>query len=498
MQDQDKHFDATTEISLDTVKERAVKGVVALTGRYFVLYLITLIAQGFLGAFLTSAQFGVFGIVSAIVNFLVYFSDIGLAASLIQKREQVSDADLKTTFTVQQVLVISLLTVIFLSSGKIQSFYHLDSSAIYLLYALGGSFLMSSLKTIPSVLLERRLRFEVLAISNILESIVYNLTLVVLAWKGFGITSFSIAVLARGITGLIALYVFQPWMPSFAISRSSLSKLLKFGIPYQINTFIAVVKDDGLILVLGKIMGLDSLGILVWAQKWIQIPLRVVLDNVSRVTFPAFSRMQDEAESLKRSVTRSIFFITFLTFPAVVGIVLIFPIVMQSVVRYHQWLPAILPITLLSINVLFASVSTQLTNVLNATGRIKTTSALMVMWTILTWGLVPFLATRYGVNGASLGYALVGTSSIVVIIIVKRFVDFSLTSSLVKPFLATIVMAVTLLVLRHFLPANLVSVAILIATGTTTYIATILMLVGASLVDDAKHAFSSILNKNEN
>ena len=63
-----------------------------LSWRYFVLYLITLIAQGFLGALLTTSQFGIFGVVSAIVNFLVYFSDIGLAASLIQKREKYFDA----------------------------------------------------------------------------------------------------------------------------------------------------------------------------------------------------------------------------------------------------------------------------------------------------------------------------------------------------------------------------------------------------------------------
>jgi O-antigen/teichoic acid export membrane protein len=491
----EEHIDPTSEISLDTVKERAVKGVVALTGRYFVLYSITLVAQGLLGALLTATQFGIFGIVSAIVNFLVYFSDIGLAASLIQKKEKISDADLKTTFTVQQILVVSLLIVVFLGSGKIQNFYHLDHSAILLLYALGGSFFMSSLKTIPSVLLERNLRFEVLAISNILESIVYNFTLVVLAWKGFGITSFTIAVLARGLTGLITLYIFQPWVPGFSISRSSLSKLLKFGIPYQINTFIAVVKDDGLTLVLGKIMGLPALGILVWAQKWIQIPLRVVLDNVARVTFPAFSRMQDEAESLKRSVTRSIFFITFLTFPAVTGIVIIFPVIMQAVVRYHQWLPAILPITLLSVNVISASVSTQLTNVLNATGRIKITSGLMVMWTILTWGLVPFLATKFGVNGASLGYALVGLSSIIVIIIVKSYIDFSLIDSTVKPFLATVVMAATLLVLKHFLPVNLGAVVILIAIGSVTYLTAIFSLVGVSLVEDAKKAIGSVIRK---
>lgn len=491
----DSHMDPTTEITLDTVKERTVKGVVALTGRYFVLYAITIVAQGLLGALLTTTQFGVFGIVSAIVNFLVYFSDIGLAAALIQKKEKIETEDLKTTFTVQQILVVSLLIIIFVVSPHIKNFYGLDRQSIYLLYALGASFFMSSLKTIPSVLLERGLRFEKLAISNILESIVYNVSLVYFAWKGFGITSFTIAVLARGVTGLVALYIFQPWKPAFAVSRKSLSKLLKFGIPYQINTFIAVLKDDGLTLVLGKVMGTSSLGILVWAQKWIQIPLRVVLDNVTRVTFPAFSRMQDDKPELERSVTRSIFFTTVLVFPATVAIVLLFPVVTNIIPKYHQWLPAIFPLTLLSINVLFAAVTTQLTNLLNAIGKIKITSFLMVMWTVLTWVFVPIMAKKFGAEGAAFGYALVGLSSIVAIFVVKRYVNFSLVDGALKPFFASIVMGATILVLRSMLPQSLNTLIVMIVTGIVTYGACVFAMVGVSLINDVKKTFSVLLKK---
>lgn len=488
-------MDPTAEISLETVQHRTVKGIVALTGRYFVLYIITLVAQGFLGALLTTSQFGVFGIVSAIVNFLVYFSDIGLAASLIQKKEKVSDEDLKTTFTVQQILVLTLLVIIFVASPYIRSFYKLDQSAIYLLYALGISFFMSSLKTIPSVLLERHLKFEILAVANILESLVYSVLLVVLAWKGFGITSFTYAVLARGVTGLVTLYIFQPWKPGFAIIRSSLKKLLVFGIPYQINTFIAVLKDDGLTLVLGGIMGVNALGILVWAQKWIQIPLRVVLDNVTRVTFPAFSRMQDEKAQLEKTATRSIFFITFLVFPAVAAIVVLFPVVMNIIPKYHQWLPAILPLTLLAVNVSFAAVTTQLTNLLNAIGKIKITSALMVMWTVLTWVFVPFLAIRYGANGAASGYAIVGASSVVAIFIVKKYVNFSLSESALKPFLASLVMGIAMITLRSFLPLSLYSLLATSVTGIVVYFGVILILVGMTLVNDVKKSFSSLFFK---
>lgn len=491
----EEHLDPTSEITLEAVKGRTVKGIVALTGRYFVLYIITLAAQGFLGAFLTTAQFGVFGIVSAIINFLVYFSDIGLAASLIQKKEKITRDDLRTTFTVQQILVVSLLIVIVLVTPKIQAFYNLEQSAVFLLYALAASFFLSSLKTIPSVLLERHLRFEILAVSNILESLAYNVCLVYFAWKGFGITSFTIAVLVRGVVGLVTLYIFQPWVPGFAISRASLGSLLKFGIPYQINTFIAVLKDDGLTLVLGRVMGIDALGILVWAQKWIQVPLRVVLDNVTRVTFPAFARMQDEKSELERSVTRSIFFTTFLVFPATAAIVVLAPVVVVIIPKYSQWIPALLPLTLLSINVFFAAITTQLTNMLNAIGKIKITSILMVMWTVLTWVLVPYLAKNYGATGAALGYALVGASSVIAMVVAKRYVNFSLTNSALKPFLATLAMSVVILVLRKLLPPTLSSIGVIIAVGAASYFATMFVLIGAVLIEDTKKTFKVILDK---
>ena len=75
------------EIELDVVKKRAVKGVAVLTGRTLILNLISFVSQGLLWAFLNPSQFGVFLIVSATVNFLSYFADIGLGRRLFKKRK---------------------------------------------------------------------------------------------------------------------------------------------------------------------------------------------------------------------------------------------------------------------------------------------------------------------------------------------------------------------------------------------------------------------------
>jgi PST family polysaccharide transporter len=231
-------MDPTTEITLETVKERSVRGVVVLTGRTFLLQIIGLVAQLFLFAYLGRYEFGVFAIVSAIINFLVYFSDIGLAAALIQKKEKPTDLDLKTTFFVQQFLVLTIIGIVIALTPFFTQRYSLNHDGQILLYALAGSLFFSSLKSIPSVLLERKLEFIKLVFPQILEQVAYNVILVFLAMKGFGLSSFTFAVLARGAIGVVAIYILQPWVPGFAFSRKTLAGLFKFGVPYQINTFL--------------------------------------------------------------------------------------------------------------------------------------------------------------------------------------------------------------------------------------------------------------------
>lgn len=492
---ENEHLDPTGEINLETVKSRAVKGIVVLTGRTFLLQAIALVSQLFLFAYLGGYEFGIFAIVSAIINFLVYFSDIGLAAALIQKKEAPTEVDLRTTFFVQQTLIILLIVIVFIFAPQITNHYSLSTEGLGLLYALAISLLFSSLKSIPSVLLERKLEFVKLVFPQILEQTVYYVILVFLAMKGFGLKSFTFAVLARGLVGLVAIYIVEPWVPGIAFSKSTLKGLFKFGIPYQVNTFLATFKDDGITLVLGGILGPVGVGILSFAQKLARIPLTFFMDTVTRVTFPAFSRMQDSPDHLERSVTRSIFFICLLVFPSIVGIIVLAPILVGVVPKYNHWTPALVPLIFVSINFLFAATTTQLTNLLNAIGKIKITFYLMVMWTVLSWVFIPFLAIKFGVIGASIGYALVGASSIVAIILARKYVNFSITDSMVKPLIGAVVMGTVLLIVKRFLPESTTSMITLTLIGIMIYSASMLTMVGLSLFEEAKKSFKTLLNR---
>lgn len=457
------------ELDIEAVKKRSVTGVIALTSRTLFLQVLTFIATFLLTVFLAPEEFGVFFIVSAVVNFLIYFSDIGLAAALIQRKKEINQKDLATTFTIQQTLVVTLVILSLLFSNKIASFYSLSPAGLALFRALVFAFFLSSLKTIPSIILERRLKFNKLIIPQIVENIFFYSIAVYFAWQGKGVDSFTAAVLVRGIAGVIVIYLIQPWVPRFALSKISAKQLLSFGVPFQANSLLALIKDDLLTAYIGKVLPLVQVGYIGWAQRWALMPLRFFSDSIIKVTFPAYSRLQQNKVLLRKAVEKSIFAVSTVVFPSVVGLVSIAPALVKLVPRYEKWQPALISLALFAVNALWSSLSTTLTNTLNATGRIKTSLKLMIMWTTLTWGLTPFLIFKLGFNGVALASALTATTSIIAIFIVRRIVNIKVLPNITAPIIATASMGAFVYSLSPIIATSFPKTAVLILAAAILY-----------------------------
>lgn len=474
-------------LNLEEIKKRAISGTVALTLRTFFLQIVSLLATFILTIYLSPATFGVFFVVSALVNFLVYFSDIGLAAALIQKKENITDTDLKTTFTLQQFLVGGLMLIAFIVSGSIARFYHLGNEEIWLFRALAFSLFLSSLKTIPSILLERELKFSRLIIPQIAETLLFNITAVVLAIKGFGIASFTWAVLIRGISGLIVMYLVSPWRPGLFFDRTSARSLLRFGLPFQLNSILALLKDDLMTLFLGRFLGLTEIGYLGWAQKWANTPLRFLMDNIIKVTFPAYSRLQNETIILCRAIEKSIFVLSLTIFPVLAIAALSATPLIELIPRYQKWQPALIPLYFLLINAALAAITTPLTNALNAIGKIKITLKLMLMWTTLTWLLIPILSRFYGVNGASFALTLVSSSSFIAFYFIKKELpNLSLFKNVKTSLLATALMLIAGYFLSRLLPISWTAIIAVNFSAILIYLGTVLFFEGKTIAADFK------------
>jgi len=437
---------------------------------------------------LTPKIFGMYIATLSLISVLNYFSDIGLAASLIQKKE-VSNDDIKTTFTVQQCMIIVAVSLGFLISNVVKGFYKLPTEGVYLYWALLISFFISSLKTIPSIFLERKIKFQRIVLVQIIENTVFYLSVIIFAVLRFELTSFTFAVLLRAVTGLILIYILSPWQPTFGISKKSLKQLLSFGIPFQASSFLALFKDDLIILFLGKILGFEALGYIGWAKKWAEAPIRIIMDNISRVLFPVISRIQHDKAQIGKVIDRILYYQTLILAPTLITIAIFMQKMVFIIPKYGKWEPALPLFYIFCLASLFSSYSSPFMNLFNALGKVKITFTLMFIWTVATWILTPLFTRWFGYSGFPYVLLIIASSSLAVSFIAKRFISFHFFKSIYKSLFATFCMGIVLLLTMQIILNVYMSITFSLTLGALTYYAMLLYLFNINLVKELKSLF---------
>lgn len=462
-----------SNFDIDSIKQKAFKGVFTLTFRRLILKIIDTAGIIVLARALTQDVFGIFGIISFVVfTFLSFFSDIGFGAALIQKKEDLTDEDTRTTFTIQQTLVTVLLLIAWLTSPYISAFYNLGAEGMWLIRVLSVSLFLTSFKTIPSIILERRLQFEKLVIPEIIETLVYNGIAVYMALNGYGVWSLVIAILARTLVGAVVLNLLSPWRIGWSFSRASARALLGFGVPYQLNSVLALIKDNITPTLIAYWYGPAAVGFVQLAQNIATRPMEII-NIVSRVMFPAYSRIQHDKVRIKRWIEKSVRFMAILYFPAIAGLLVTASPILQYLYadKSDKWLPSLQTLLFFLAGAFPIIITTTYTNALYALGRPKVVLMLMLLYTILTWALGAPLIYKYGFVGIAVaGFIITYTTLPLVVREMNKLVPVETWTNLKKPLLASAVMAVVTYLFVQFAVTNLATLVLAIGVGMLTYI----------------------------
>ena len=454
---------------ISSLKKRTIWSVISLFLQSGYSAVLGLVANLVLTILLSPTIFGIYITVLSLISVLNYFSDIGLAASLIQKKE-ITDEDVSTTFTVQQILIITLISLAFFATSSVQHFYQLPKEGVYLFWALLISFFISSLKTIPSIFLERKIQFQKIVLVQMIENSVFYISTIILAVFHFGLLSFAIAVLLRAITGFVVIYSISFWLPTVGISMSSLKKLLSFGVPFQASSFLALFKDDLITLFLGKVLGFQGLGYIGWAKKWAEAPIRIIMDNISRVMFPVIARIQGDKKKVASLVEKILLNQTLLLAPTMIVLVLIMPKLLDLIPKYNKWQPALPLFYLFCISAFLASYSTPFINLFNAMGKVKIPLILMSFWTAANWILTVYLTNLFGFYGFPITQVILALTFVVVVYHAKKMIQINFLGSISKAIISAILTGLVMWALLTYLKTSFPTLSFTILIGGISYL----------------------------
>jgi O-antigen/teichoic acid export membrane protein len=360
-----------------------IVGGAALVLRQGVVKGVAIVGGVILARILTPAAFGTYAIVVFVVAAFSLVGDMGLGAALIQQESEPTDHNYRVVFTIQLMVFGGASAAIMVFGPWIAGRFGLSSDGIWLMRILAIGLLVSALRALPSVRLERHLAFGRLAFAEAAQAIVFQVVAVTAAVLGLGVVSFGVAALGGTITATLIVNVIAPWRPGLAWDPADVRKFLRFGLPYQGVGVLSFIKDAANPLFIGIVAGVAAVGFINWATIIVGYPL-LISTILSRLYFPAFSRLRSRPE---RASAFGAAVIRWNVFIAVGLIVPFLPCASYwtSVVFGSQWLPAVPLLYLLAIAIPIAAATTVGLGILNATGRSGTALGFAALWMGTTW-----------------------------------------------------------------------------------------------------------------
>lgn len=273
----------------------------------------------------------------------------------------------------------------------------------FVVVVMSSMFLASGLRTVPYGMLYRDMRFRLLSILDATQTIAQALTMLALAWLGFGYWTLVIGNIVGAAT-LAALQI--SWRPCrFAWPRyTALKDALNFSRHIVVSSLSWYGYSNADFLVAGRVLGQAALGAYTLAWTLATIPLEKVVTIVSSVSYAHLSAIQHDSAALRRYLRILTEGLSIITFPATIGLALVAGDFVRLVFG-TKWLEVIVPLEILAFYASFRCVVTLLPQILNVTGESRYVMRTMVFALVLL-PTTFYVGSRWGPAGIAYGWVV--------------------------------------------------------------------------------------------
>jgi O-antigen/teichoic acid export membrane protein len=392
----------------ELLKSNIIQGFSTLIIREFFLKFFSIFGQIFLARLLSPADFGLYVILIFIINFFNIFSDFGLSVALIQKKNKPTKQELSNIFYLKLLIGFILISLIFIASPFVHLYYpSFNQENVLMLRLLSLIIILTSLRVIPTSLLERDLKYNLISIVDIVGVVGYYIAGVTLSFLSFGLWALVFATLFKELIETLILYFVKPFLPNIITSFKNIRGLLKFGAYIQGNGIVNFVKGSVTPVIAGRLTGPYSVGLLDFAFNLSLLPETIAV-NFGRVAFAGYSRIQTEKKILLNSMSKSISMLAIILyiFPIIIFVYgnQIIPIIFSD-----KWLPSLNSLYWFSAASFVLPIIAPLGQGILAIGKSKEIFWGTLFTVILGWILSFVLIKPMGFSGIAASYLITNT-----------------------------------------------------------------------------------------
>jgi O-antigen/teichoic acid export membrane protein len=349
---------------------------------------------------LSPADFGVVTAALLVINFCLNFSQVGLGPALVQ-RPMLEPRHTVTAFIASAVFGILLAVLMVLAAPLVAQFFHMDRLTP-VVRALAILFVISGVATVPESLLQRNLRFRLIANRDVLAYTV--------SWLGVGV---GLAFLGWGAWSLVAAQLTQVTIRTAILLRAappflrgrptwvSFIELMEYGVGQSITRMGVILANQADNLVVGRWLGAVALGIYSRAYQLMQVPTALLTDVLDRVLFPTMARVQDEPGRLASAYLRATAALALVALPVGVVAAVLAP-ELVAVAFDSRWQSLVAPFQVLALGMMFRAGIRMSDSLSRATGKVFRRAWRHWLYAGLVF-LGAWVGLHWGVTGVAVG-----------------------------------------------------------------------------------------------
>jgi len=356
--------------------------------------ILNLFVISYLARVLDKEDFGLISI-AAVFTEIMNITWLGVGDFLIYKNKGKDIHIISAVFWLNFFLILLIISILIFSAPYLAYYYHNEKikSVIYIL-TIGYTGII--LSNVPQALLKSDFDFKPIIIAQTVTGTLSQLSQLGLAIMGFGVYSLAIpGALFPIVSGIYLLIKVKPkiklnieiahWKEIIAYIRFIIgSKLL--------GRFAA----DGDSLIIGKTLGLTSLGVYNIASRFSNLLNQNLMPILEDVSFPLFVKYNQNNSIVRKQFLYVTRLTSILLIPFYVLLILFAPLIITTLCG-DKWYDAVLPLRILCMFSLVESVTYSTGILYNALGKPKikfyftlifTPIFLVLVWIFSAQGLV--------------------------------------------------------------------------------------------------------------
>jgi len=385
------------------LKQRTLRGGLAKVCSQGTNFLLRVGSLMILARLLTPKDFGLVGMVTAVIGIFNVFKDFGLSTATVQ-RQNVTQEESSTLFWIN-ILVGVVLGIVALALGPfVAKFYH-EPRLVGVTAVLATGFVFNAAGVQHSALLQRQMRFTTISMIDIVALVVSTSTGIGMALAGYGYWSLAATTVITPLVYSIGVWIAARWIPGRPRRHTGIGSILRFGGTLTANGIVMYIASNLEKVLLGRFWGVDAIGIYGRAYQLINIPTDNLNSSAGEVAFAALSRVQQQPSTLRSYFLKGYSLVVSLTLPITIACAL-FADSMILVFLGAKWKEAAPVFRLLAPTTLVFATVNPLGWLLSSLGLVKRGLKIaLVLAPVMITGYA--LGLPYGPKGVALGYSSV-------------------------------------------------------------------------------------------